>query len=93
MISGNRVLIDRLLSHDNFKTLIDGLESKDLVLKFKCINALLEAAKLEMHRGLLATQEIICKLVKGLLDLADYSGAESNSLQALHLLNIDGIYL
>ncbi len=91
IISGNRVLIDRLLSHQNSGILLDGLESRKLDVKFKCINALLEAAKFEMYHGILATQEIIDRLVKGLLDLGDYQSAESNSLHALYLLNIDGL--
>ena len=62
----------------------------DQVLKFECINAVLEAAKMEMNLVLLSTQEIICKLVKGLSDLPNCQSSERKLLQALHLLNIDG---
>jgi hypothetical protein len=89
--SGHRVLIDRLLSQQNFKLLVDGLDSQDIQFKIKCINALLEAAKIEINPGILATQEIIKKLVDCLVDLCDYPSSESQSLRALFLLNIDGI--
>lgn len=59
-------------------------------MKFKCSNALLEAAKIEMNHGILATEEILQKLVNGLGDLKEYPSVESQSLRTLHLLNIDG---
>jgi hypothetical protein len=89
--SGHRVLIDRLLSQRNFKLLMDGLDSKDLMFKIKCINALLEAVKIEINPGMLATQEIIKKLVESLVDLHEYPSSQSQSLRVLFLLNIDGI--
>ena len=85
-------MIDRLLSQQNYKLLVNGLDSQDLEFKKKCINGLLEAAKIEMNQGMLANQEIIQKLVHGLVGLKEYPSCESNSLHILYLLNIDGIF-
>lgn len=85
-------MVDRLLSQQNYRLLVNGLDSKDLEFKNKCINGLLEAAKCEMNQGLLANQEIIQKLVHGLVGLKEYPSCESKSLHALYLLNIDGIF-
>ena len=88
-----RVLVDRLLSEENYHILIDGLESKDLELKFKCVNGILEAIKLENNRGFLANQELIEKLTRGLVDVMEFSRVESKYLQALYLLvSTNGIY-